>query len=165
VLDWALPHAGKYPFAHHLADLVASVFGFRHPVFTSLVEEWSAGGRPEHFKLIASVLREAPASFAFAEVEFIKRILKSARSLGKSVHRDLSSSLYAAALSGVRSGTPGVPFPEDMRMQEQAEAVQATLSKADPAYELYEALKKHAEHGIERSQAEGRAMDEEDADA
>jgi hypothetical protein len=43
--------------------------------------------------------------------------------------------------------------------------VLATLSKADPAYELYESLKQHAEHGIQRSQAEGMAMDEEDADA
>lgn len=165
VLEWALPHVGRYPFAHHLADLVAGVFGFRHPVFTAVAEEWSAGGRAEHFKLIASVLREAPASFVFAEVEFVKRILKSARALGKSVHRDLSSSLYAAALSSVRSGTPGMPFPEDLRTREQSEAVLATLSKVDSAYGLYEDLKKHAEHGIERSLAEGRAMDEEDADA
>lgn len=163
VLEWALPHAGKYPFTHHLADLVAGVFGFRPPVFTAVAEEWSAGGRAEHFKLIASLLREVPASFVFAEVEFVKRILKSARALGKSVHRDLSSSLHAAALSGVRSGTPGVPFPEDLRTKEQSGAVLATLSRADPAYELYEALKNHAEHGIKRSQAEGRAMDEEDA--
>lgn len=164
VLEWALPEAGKYPFAHHFADLVSGVFGFRHPVFTAVVEEWSAAGQAEHFKLIASVLREAPAPFVFAEVEFVRRILKSARALGKSVHRDLSSSLYAAAVSGVRSGTPGVPFPEDLRTKEQSEAVLATLSNADPAHELYDALKKHAEHGIARSQAEGRAMDEEDAD-
>ena len=81
------------------------------------------------------------------------------------MHRDLSSSLYAAALSSVRSGTPGMPFPEDLRTKEQSEAVLATLSKVDPAYGLYEDIKKHAEHGIERSLAEGRAMDEEDADA
>lgn len=94
------------------------------------------------------------------------RLARSASpALGKSVHRDLSSSLYAAAVSGVRSGTPGMPFPEDLRAKEQSEAVLASLSKADPAYELYEDLKKHAEHGIERSRAQGRAMDEEDADA
>lgn len=165
VLDWALPDAGKYPFAHHLADLVEAVFGFRQPAFAAVVEEWSAGGRAEHFKLIASVLREAPASFVFDEVEFIRRILGAARALGRAVHRDLSSSLYAVAVSGVRSGTPGVPFPEDLRAKQQSEAILARLSKADPAYELYHALKMHAEHGIERSQAQGKAMDEEDANA
>lgn len=165
VLDWALPHADRYPFTHHLADLVSGVFGFRHPIFTAVLEEWSAGGRAEHFKLIACVLREAPAAFVFAEVEFVKSILKSARAIGKSAHREVSSSLYAAAMSGVRSGRPGEPFPEDVRTREQADAVLATISKADPSYEFYEGLKKHAEHGIERSRADGRAMDEEDADA
>jgi len=163
VLEWALPHAGRYPFAHHLADLVAGVFGFRRSVFTSVVEEWSAGGRVEHLKLIAGVLREVPPSFVFAEVEFVRRMLKSARGLGRDVYRDLSSSFCAGALTGLRSGTPGEPFPEDLRMKEQAEAVLANLSKADPAYGLYVALKEHAEFGIERSKAQRMTLDEEDA--
>lgn len=96
-------------------------------------------------------------------MDFVKRILKSARALGRSVHRDLNSSLYASAVSGVRSGTPGVPLPDDLQMKEKCEAVLSKLTKADPAYEFFEMLKKHAEHEIKRSQAEGRAMDEEDA--
>ncbi|OGA69419.1 MAG: transcriptional regulator [Betaproteobacteria bacterium RIFCSPLOWO2_12_FULL_65_14] len=164
-LDWALPRAGQYPFAHHFADLVSEVFGFRDRTYATVLEAWSARGTVEHFKVIACVLREAPESFVFAERTFVVRILKSARALGKSVHRDVSSSLCASAVSGLRSGIPGKPFPADLHMKEQAEEVLASLSKADPAYELYDDLRKHAEHGIERSRAEGRAMDDEDADA
>ena len=62
----------------------------------------------------------------------------------------------------MRSGVAGEPFPQDLKMREQAEHVLAGLSKADPAYGLYDDLRTHAEREIERSLAEARALAEEE---
>jgi hypothetical protein len=164
-LDWALPRANSYQFSHRFADLVVGVFGFSEPVFASTLEAWSAGGKAAHFAVIAAVLREAPNQFVFSGHAFVLRILRAARSVGKSAYRAVGSSLFASALGGVRSGTPGQPFPADVDMKERAEQVLASLSKADAAYALYDDMRRHAEGGIERALAEGRAMDDEDADA
>jgi transcriptional regulator with XRE-family HTH domain len=164
VLDWALPQIGEYRFAHHLSGLVTGVFGLLRPSCTSVLESWCTQGTSEHFKLLAHVLRDTPHAFAFDERAFVIRMLKKARSLGTSVHRNLSSSLYASAISGVRSGTAGEPLPRDLELKAQAEEVLSSLSAGDPAFELYDDLRKHALNDIERSKAEGRAMDEEDAE-
>jgi len=164
VLDWALPRIDESRFAHHLSDLVLGVFGLQHSTCTSILEAWCADRKSERFKVLANVLREAPPLFVFEDSAFVARILKAARSLGASVYRGLGSSLFASAVSGVKGGAPGEPFPEDLRMKAQAEEVLATLSKADPAFALYDDIRKHAESNIERSLAEGRAMTEEDID-
>lgn len=164
VLDWALPQIDVYRFAHNLSDVVPGVFGLRHPACTSILEAWCAGGNSQHFRVLSYVLRDAPPLFVFEDSAFVARTLKVARSLGVSVYRELSSSLFASAVSGIRSGTPGEPFPEDLRMKAQAEEALATLSRADPAFALYDDIRRHAEGNIERSLAEGRAMAEEDAD-
>ncbi|MEJ2444751.1 MAG: hypothetical protein P8Y42_15085, partial [Exilibacterium sp.] len=164
-LDWALPKATGYKFSYRFADLVAGVFGFAEPVFTSTLEFWSVGGNDRHFAVLAAVLREAPNQFVFSEHAFVVRILRTARCVGKSACRAVSSSLFSSAISGGRSGTPGEPYPADVDMKTCAEQVLGSLSKGDPAYALYDDMRRYAEDGIERALAEGRAMDEEDADA
>ena len=164
VLDWAVAKKGDFAFARRFADLVSGVFGLQHPSCAAILDAWSSGGTSEHFKVLAAVLREAPPAFAFDERAFVTRILKAARAIGKSTYRDMRSSLYASAVTGLRSGTPGQPFPRDLLMKKQAEEILAALSRADPAYDLYDSLRRHAEDDIERSRVEGRFMDEEDAD-
>jgi len=61
----------------------------------------------------------------------------------------ITSSLHIATISGVRSTTPGEPFPEDVRLEKHASEVLNTLSRWDPAYELYAGLLRSAKSGIE----------------
>ena len=163
-LDWAKPKIADWRFAHHFAQFVAGTFGFTEPILATTLQNWSAGGNSDHFAVLAAVLREVPASFVFSEQTFVRHSLSSARSLGKSVHDDVQSSLYAAAIGGMRSGTPGEPFPADIQRKEQAEEILTMLSKTDPAYPLYDNIREEAERCINRQIAEGKAMDEEDAD-
>lgn len=163
-LDWALSKPTNYLFLHRFAELVAEVFGFTESVFTSVLETWIAGGNAAHFAIVAAVLLKAPRLFVFNEHEFVLRILRAARSVGTSAHRGVSSSLYGTAVSGIRSGAPGEPFPEDIDMKKRAEEMLASISQANPAYELYDDIRHFAQDNIERQLAEGRAMDEEEAD-
>lgn len=165
VLEWALPQIENYRFSHCLANLVSGVFGIGHPTCIDILETWCTNVRSEqHFKVLAAVLRQAPRSFVFEHRAFVTRILRAARSVGVSPHRNLASSLYAAATSGVRSGIPGEPFPEDITIKAKAEEVIAHLSTGDPAYAMYNDIREHSEHNINRSLAEGRAMAEADTE-
>lgn len=165
-LDWALPRvAAGYQFSYRFADLVTGVFGCSEPSFTSTLETWCIGGGETHYVVLAAVLRETPNSFVFSQHAFVLRILSAARALGRSVQKAVSSSLFASALGGVRSGIPGQPFPIDLDMKERAEQILASLAKSDPAFSLYEDIRRHAEESIGRSRREGLIMDEEDADS
>lgn len=165
-LDWALPRAAVgYQFSYRFADLVTGVFGCSESSFAFTLEAWCASGGEAHYAVLAAVLREVPDSFIFSEHAFVLRILRAARAVGMAAQKSISSSLFASTLGGVRSGIPGKPFPIDLEMKARAEQMLASLSKADPAYSLYDDIRGDAEANIERSLAEGRIMDEEDADA
>lgn len=165
-LDWALTRtAAGYQFSYRFADLVAGVFGYAESSLATTLEAWSAGGGEDHYAVLAAVLREAPNSFVFSEHAFVVRILRAARAVGRAAQKSISSSLFASALGGVRSGIPGQPFATDLNMKERAEQMLASLAKSAPAYGLYTDIRAHAEGEIERSRAEGRILEDEDADA
>jgi transcriptional regulator with XRE-family HTH domain len=165
-LDWALPRAAAdYQFSYRFAELVTGVFGCSEPSFASTLEAWCFHGGATHYAVVAAVLRETPNSFVFGQHAFVLRILRAARALGRSVQKAVSSSLFASALGGVRSGIPGQPFPTDLDMKQRAEHILASLAKSDPAFSLYDDIRAHAEESIGRSRREGLIMDEEDADS
>lgn len=165
VLDWALLKISDDHFMYQFTDMVVGLFGVASKTFAPALEAWGAGGTSAHFVVLAALLREVPEMFVFAEHAFVSRILYAARSVGREAYMDICSSLQASAVYGSRSGILGQPFPQDVKMKERAEEMLASMSKIDPAYELYDAIHKSATNNIERSLAEGRALDEEDADA
>lgn len=164
-LDWALPWAAAgYQFSYRFAYLVTGVFGCSEPSFASTLEAWCVGGGETHYAVLAAVLRETPNSFVFSQHAFVLRILRAARAVGRAAQKSVSSSLFASACGGVRSGIPGQPFPTDLDMKERAEQMLASLAKSDPAFSLYDDIRGHAKESIGRSRREGLIMDEEDAD-
>ena len=164
-LNWALTRTVVgYEFSYRFADLVTGVFGCSESSFASTLEAWSANGGEGHYAVLAAVLREVPNSFVFNEHDFVVRVLRAARAVGRASQRSISSSLFASALGGVRSSIPGQPSPMDLGMKERAEQMLASLAKSDPAHGLYTDIRAHAEAEIERSRAEGRMLDEEDTD-
>lgn len=166
LLDWALERIGDYQFSYRFAELVQSLCSPYGDTCVATIEEWlTAGGTPDHFKVATAIVREAGQSFVSDHEGFIGRALRAARSVGRKVHKDLSSAIFASSVSGVRSGTPGQPFDADVRLKKLAEERIERITRADPAYDLYVAMRDHAAQDIERQLADGRRMDEEDADA
>lgn len=163
-LDWAKNQVTDHRFAFYFAQFVAGTFGFDETVFAPTLQDWSAGGNSDHFAVLAAVLREVPDSFVFSEQAFVRQTLREAKSVNKSAHHNVLTSLLMAAGGGIRSGTPGEPFPVDIKRKEQAEEILMMLSRTDPAYPLYDAIREEAEDSIKREIAEGKAMDEEDAE-
>jgi hypothetical protein len=104
------------------------------------------------------LLREAQPELIFSHPQFIHDVLNSAQTIGPDAVKRISSSLYAATCSGVRSTAPGEPFPEDVRLEKHASSVLSTVSRFDPAFELFAELLRTAKAGIASQQREKEAM-------
>jgi hypothetical protein len=129
------------------------------------MEDWLTGGTDAHFKVISAILCNTGPRFIHANDGFIARALNAARGISRKTHKDLSSTIFVASVSGARYGAPGQPFAADLELKAMAERRLALLARSDPTFELYRALQNHAAQEIERQLEEGRRMDEEDADA
>ncbi len=166
LLEWALGRIGDYKFSYRFAEMLQSLCSPYDATCVATIEDWLiAGGTADHFKVVTAIVRDAGAGFVFDNERFIARSLGAARAVGRKVFKDLSSAIFATSVGGLRSGSPGQPFEADLRLKDLAEKRLARITRADPTYDLYADIKGHATQDIERQLADGRRMDEEDADA
>jgi hypothetical protein len=162
LLDWALERAGDGATLHRFGDVVAALCGKYDRALLDELLQWMSGGSERHARVVAAVLREAHTEIIFDHPDFIRSVLSAAHTIGREAVQRISSSLHVATTSGVRSTTPGEPFPEDLRLEKHASEVLGTLSRWDPAYDLYAGLLRSAKSGIEWQRREKEAMDAED---
>lgn len=162
LLDWALERSDNSTILSRFGDVVAGLCGDYDQTVMNQLVQWMAGGSDRHARVAAAVLGEAQRDVIFDHSELVRSVLAAAHGIGPEAVRRISSSLHMATSSGVRSTTLGEPFPEDVRVEKHALEVLSTLSRWDPAYELYEGLLRSARSGIEWQRREKEAMDAED---
>ena len=105
---------------------------------------------------VANLLTGVPRGFAWSHVQWIVRTLDDAARRDVNLYRAIGSALHSALMSGVRSGTPGEPFPEDVAQRDRARNVADGLPAGSPGERFYRSLQRGAEHEIESK----RDMDE-----
>jgi hypothetical protein len=88
----------------------------------------------------------------------VVHFLTKAQQFGKEVVDRAVSSLFGSAISGLRSGTPGEPFPEDLRMKADSEKLLGELPHFSPAHELYAAIANHSDENIKRAFRDREAL-------
>ncbi|WP_374500681.1 helix-turn-helix domain-containing protein [Pseudoxanthomonas sp.] len=163
LFDWALSQEevgeSVLPWFGHLVRALCKI---NDPAFVDFFRQWIASSGGVGFTIAAAVVREAPRHFVFEHQEFVIWMMRMMRSYGIDALRRANSALYASAVSGMRSGTPGEPFPEDIALRDKAAEALSGLTKQEPAYELYADLHRHALQSIEMQKEEGRIMDEMD---
>ena len=89
----------------------------------------------------AQIARPTPSrplqhDVVFDYPHFVRELLMAAHAIGREALERVTSSLHAATVSGVRSTTPGEPFPEDVRLEKHASEVLNSLSRWDPSFGL-----------------------------
>jgi transcriptional regulator with XRE-family HTH domain len=162
LLDWALDRSDDSVIPRRFGDVVAGLCGDYDRALLCCLLQWMTGGSDRHARVVAAVLAEAQSDVIFDHPELVRNLLAAAHGITQDAVRRISSSLHMATSSGVRSTTPGEPFPEDVRLEKHASDVLSTLSRWDPAYGLYSGLLRSAKSGIEWQRREKEAMDAED---
>jgi transcriptional regulator with XRE-family HTH domain len=150
----------KIVFDYRSRELFETLFGSYDDEVIQHLDSWSAAANKNEMRLIANVLEEAPPNLVFNQASFVATLLERAKRLDKETLQRVSTALLGSAISGVRQGTPGEPFPRDLEMKANAENVLRSLSRFSLAYELYDQIRRHADRNIERARLDREALEE-----
>ena len=150
----------KVVFDYRSRELFETLFGSYDEEVIDHLDTWSAAADKKEMGLIANVLQEAPPNLVFDQAAFVTTTLERAKRLGKETLQRVSGAFFGSAISGIRHGTPGEPFPRDLAMKSNAENILRSLSRFSPAYELYDQILRHADRNIELAQLEREALEE-----
>ncbi len=118
------------------------------PTSLEVVSEWIDSGDRNKIETLSCLLSDAPPAFLFENVEFVSNLLEQAYDLGDDCYKTVTVDLLNGVTSGVRAGTPGQPFSDDIALKEQAAAVARQLVAESPPHRFYEFLAKHAQDTI-----------------
>jgi transcriptional regulator with XRE-family HTH domain len=162
LLDWALEGPDRSRIPRDFAEAVAGLCGKYDTAFLEVLLDWMSHGTPAHAALTADILTQAPRDLVIESPGFVRDVLNSAEVFGEKAVATLRSALTVAAESGAKSGAPGEPFPEDLRMEAHCLQMLSKLSRVEPAYELYAELLRSARYGIARQRRAKEAMEDED---
>ena len=117
--------------------------------FVSFLKNWTDEAQPDEFPVISLILAAAQHAFVFEHQMFITVLLEKCKQISNEVLDDMIGALFSSAISGVKSGTPGLPYPRDQKLKAASEdAINALASRFCPAYRLYNELRKYAEQEI-----------------
>jgi len=161
-LDCALEESSDIPTARRIGEAVSGLCGKYNQALLDLLLDWMSSGTLAHARLVARVLQESQPVLIYEHSTFIRDILNASELIGEEAVDEIRSAIAAATYSGVRSGTPGEPFPEDLRMEQHCEQMLASLSRVEPAFDLYDGLLKDARYAIARQRKSREALEEDD---
>ena len=112
-------------------------------------------------RTVASVLEEAPNDLVFNHVNFVSDALSASARFGSDELRRMRGGLWASAIHGVRWGTPGQPFAEDVRLRDECADIAGAFPEGSLAADFYRDLSESgaraAEHEVERDPVDDRA--------
>lgn len=158
---WMTERDGEtWEFSHYSRELFVTMFApFDDEIVAFLVRWLNIAGESDVLK-IAGLIRNAGRGFVFGQLPFVVAMLDKAKQFGTETQDRVASSLYSSAVSGMRSGTSGQPFPQDLELKDRAQAALASLPRFSSAYDLLQRIKKHAENDIARAHREAEDFDE-----
>jgi hypothetical protein len=135
------------------AEIFMALAGAFDQVVIDVLYEAIRSGSKDQMRAVAAILREAPRSFVWEHVDFVKQILRAAANYDEKILQHVSSNLYASVISGVRSGTPGQPFNEDLEQRDKSLEIYRSLTPGTVEAKFYQSLERSARQSI-KSHAE-----------
>ncbi|MER5602711.1 hypothetical protein [Streptomyces sp. NPDC002265] len=131
------------------ADVFALVAGPYDEQVTAVIDEYLSDADHIRMKVVATILSKAPRDLVW-DSEFVRRCLRAADSDGDDSLNRMKSSLHAAVISGMRSTSPGQPYPEDIEQRDRATAIADICRKGSVEEQFYRALAESAQERIQR---------------
>lgn len=159
VRNWAAVNTGNWMRAYYGANLFKMVSAGYDEATLEVLREWIVAGEVKKLEAAVELLREAPSDLVFTKSSYVAMTLEHARKHGKACFQRVSSLLFGLAMSGMRSGTPGQPFPRDIEQRDRSYELMVTLSPSSPAYGFYKTLHESAKANIERDTIEDSELE------
>jgi len=160
VARWTLSR-NDYKFREYASQLFDSMFRPLDATLVDFLHKWLDTAGADDVQVISRIIRESESDFVVDHVPFVIRLVGVAKKFDPDVFEAVTSNLYASAVSGMRSGTLGEPFPQDLKLKAAAEQALQNMPRFSPAYQLYQWVYEHAEKDIKRSRREAEKYDDE----
>lgn len=132
------------------AKLFALVAGPYDARVVETIDEWLDASDPVKIKVTAALVSNAPRTLIW-DTEFVRRCLRAADRHGDADLNRMRSALHSAVITGMRSGTPGQPYPEDVEEHAKATKLADGCAKASVEEQFYRDV---AESALRRVQDE-----------
>lgn len=149
-----------YFFEQRSSELFNVMFSPFDGELIGFLQDWVDEATISDVKIISRIIKEASQEVIFLHRQFVLKFLEKANQFGKDSLDNAISDLYCSASSGTKHGTPGEPFPEDVRTKNETERALKEIPRFSPAYRLFEYLKKDAERNIKRSLEDREAFED-----
>jgi len=154
ILNWIADSLDSWTGRRMGADLFAAVAtGYDSQVVEVLTNALTSGSK-DMTRAVATVLRGAGRTLIWDQPDFVRMALHAAERLGEEVLRDMIDSLWEATISGIRSGTPGEPFPETVNQRDRSREIAERLPAGSLEERFYSDMAKSAENDIARELAD-----------
>jgi hypothetical protein len=111
------------------------------------------------FRAVTAILGKAPQNLIWDFPQFVQGALQAAAQLGEDSRAEMDNALWVATISGVRMGTPGQPFKEDIEQRDRSRQIASTMPQASPAEKFYLSMASAAEERIARDLGRDRVDD------
>jgi hypothetical protein len=151
VRDWIARKPDSWQRREFGGDLFAAIAqDFDDSVLAVLEESMYSGDRAQ-FSALAAILKKVRRSLLWDNPDFVARLLAAASLHGEGVVQEVGGALHSAAISGLRQGTPGQPYPEDVELRDRAAAIASKLPSGSLEERFYRSLQESAERNIDWS--------------
>ncbi|MCF8557703.1 MAG: helix-turn-helix domain-containing protein [Candidatus Nanopelagicales bacterium] len=120
ILEWIAEKPTDWLRSRLGADLFAAVAVVFDDQAVDVLRKALAGGMDKLALAVVAVLHEAPRTFIWDQPDFVRVALHAADKLGEEIRQEMVRALWAATITGIRSGTPGEPFPETLEQRDRS---------------------------------------------
>ncbi|WP_371480707.1 hypothetical protein [Kitasatospora sp. NBC_00315] len=149
IREWLAADPGSAWRGYLGAEVFALVAGPFDAQVIDVIDEYLNAPDPAKMKVVAIILAKAPRELVW-DLAFVGRCLRSADQFGEEALTRLQGALHAAVITGMRSGTPGQPYAEDVEQHARATTSADNCVSGSVEEQFYRALAESAEHSMRR---------------
>lgn len=154
ILAWIADDIGSWSRRDSGADLFAAVATAYDSQVVDFLTNALAVGAKNIVLAVFAVLKEAHRTFIWDQPDFAITVLHVANQFGEDVLQGVVGALWSATISGIRSGTPGEPFPETIEQRDKSRAIANDLPYGSIEKQFYTNMAKSAERDVLRDGAD-----------
>lgn len=125
----------------------------------TVLEEALRSDNIDDIGAVAAVVRKARRTIIWDSPGFVVTALHAAARFGDDCRREMAAAFSGATISGVRSGSPGKPYAEDIEQRDRSLEIAARFAAGSDEAAFYGEMARMAEDSIARSTDEDRADD------